>query len=155
MAMYSSEERNSAPSLGVLSTELVTSMTHISKSASSSMDETRSEGSHGVTQPTKLKRTRQRRRPIPDNLRLELLRDHKGTTAAAVKKMSDEERTLVLLRRQIRNRESAVRSLNRRKDFAADVDDLIEEYLERIRTILDANESLAEEIQRIEDGLSV
>ncbi|KAJ8906358.1 hypothetical protein NDN08_002851 [Rhodosorus marinus] len=99
----------------------------------------------GASQQKKAKRTRHRRRPIPEDLKGELMRDQRGTTAAAVKNMSEDERLMVLLRRQMRNRESAIRSLKRRRELSIQVERFVDDSLTRIRRILERHDALLRE----------
>lgn len=65
------------------------------------------------------KQARKRRRfrvEIPAESAKEAMKDLSGTTAARVKTMTTEERDMVLLKRKIRNRESATRSNLRRQE---------------------------------------
>eukprot|EP00188_Purpureofilum_apyrenoidigerum_P001128 Plantae.Rhodophyta-Purpureofilum_apyrenoidigerum.ctg15893.p1 GENE.Plantae.Rhodophyta-Purpureofilum_apyrenoidigerum.ctg15893~~Plantae.Rhodophyta-Purpureofilum_apyrenoidigerum.ctg15893.p1 ORF type:complete len:135 (-),score=19.63 Plantae.Rhodophyta-Purpureofilum_apyrenoidigerum.ctg15893:515-892(-) len=85
------------------------------------------------------------------------LADLAGTTAARSKIMTDEERRLMLLKRKIRNRESATRSRDVRNRKVSDLRETIKlladrsvDYIERYEECVQAVRVLEEECRSLQ-----
>jgi len=88
------------------------------------------------------------------------LEDLAPANAGVVKYMSPEERALVILKRKIRNRQSAKRSRQRREQAMAELAETIsslkkrsEEILGMVQTVVEENQKLKEEVVRL-NGLN-
>mmetsp|Transcript_3867 Transcript_3867/g.16663 ORF Transcript_3867/g.16663 Transcript_3867/m.16663 type:complete len:146 (-) Transcript_3867:1641-2078(-) len=106
------------------------------------------------TEPEDKKRKR-KRVVIPRDLVEEAMRDLDGTTAARAKHMSNQERDLVLLKRKLRNRESAKRSNMKRQMEASalqaelsHVTQLLEQELQQLEQFQAARKALHPETAR-------
>lgn len=87
-----------------------------------------------------------------------------GTTAAKARMMNEEERRVVLLKRKIRNRESAARARQRQKVLAVEAERMMEDLMrlakaeiaealelqEKLKAMKEENERLAAMMERKE-----
>jgi len=79
-----------------------------------------------------------------------VLRDITGSTASKAKQMSDDERKLMLYKRRIRNRESAVRSRERQRVVLDELNTEMEALIRGLSQQLDAYVILEQEITQME-----
>lgn len=82
-------------------------------------------------------------RPIDD------LSDLKGTTAARSRKMTEEERRVMLHKRRLRNRASAARSREKRSRTLNDLSTEVEELLKRAAALAEQAKHAMEETRRL------
>lgn len=78
------------------------------------------------------------------------LRDLHGVTAARAKSMTPEERDLVLLKRKLRNRESARRSNMRKQQKVEVLDSVFKHQLKDVERIFKLYEQTEKEIEKLE-----
>ncbi|KAJ8903775.1 hypothetical protein NDN08_000309 [Rhodosorus marinus] len=95
------------------------------------------------------KKRKRKRIVIPRALVEEAMRDLDGTTAARAKHMSNQERDLVLLKRKLRNRESAKRSNMKRQMEAS----ALQAELSHVTQLLEQELLQLEQFQAARKGL--
>mmetsp|Transcript_5817 Transcript_5817/g.17393 ORF Transcript_5817/g.17393 Transcript_5817/m.17393 type:complete len:116 (-) Transcript_5817:2204-2551(-) len=79
------------------------------------------------------------------------LADLAGTTAARSKNMTDEERRLMLLKRKIRNRESATRSRDLRNKEVSDLRETVKLLADRSVDCIERYEECVQAVRALEE----
>lgn len=83
--------------------------------------------------------------PIAKRRAMEDLGDLKGTTAARSRKMTEEERRVMLHKRRLRNRASAARSREKRSRTLNDLTNEVEELMKRAQLLAEQSRKFIEE----------
>lgn len=77
------------------------------------------------------------------------LKDLRGSTAAKSRKMTDDERDIMLHKRRLRNRLSAARSRDKQRKTIGDVGEEVDELLEKSKTLQTRCEAAERELQAL------